>query len=84
MRHLHLFELEDQRWLPAVVRDAGTAYLEAAARLAGHAKVIAPILAEVLRRNGETRIVDLCSGGAGPIPTVIAELAATIRGVLEG
>jgi hypothetical protein len=77
MRRLHLFELEDQPWLPGVIRDAGTAYLEYGSRIMGHAKVVAPILAAALRRNGETRIVDLCSGGAGPLPSTLAEIAAT-------
>ena len=27
MKRLHLFEIEDQRWLPASIRDAGTDHL---------------------------------------------------------
>ena len=34
MNRVHLFELEDQPWFPRVFRDAGTAYLEFAARVA--------------------------------------------------
>ena len=75
MRRVHLFELEDQPWLPAVVRDAGTAYLAFAARVGSHARVLAPTLAELVRRTGETRIVDLCSGGGGPVIGITEALA---------
>lgn len=59
MNRLHLFELEDQPWFPALIRDAGTAYLELMARLAHHGETIAPILARALRRANEDHIVDL-------------------------
>ena len=72
MHRLHLFELEDQPWFPALIRDAGSAYLELVSRLAGHAKAIAPVLARALQRSGEDRIVDLCSGGGGPLPTALS------------
>ena len=65
MGRLHLMELEDQPWFPAVIRDAGTAYLRKATELAGQPKYMAPKLAELLRASGVSRIVDLCSGGAG-------------------
>ena len=29
MRCMHLFELEDQPWFPATLRDAGTGYISA-------------------------------------------------------
>jgi len=64
---LHLFELEDQSWFPVIVRDFATDYLhfiETAGRM--HQPVV-PLLAEALRKTGATKIVDLCSGGAGPV-----------------
>jgi hypothetical protein len=76
MNRVHLFELEDQPWFPRVLRDAGTAYLEFAARVAGHSAALAPKLEQALARAGEKRIVDLCSGGAGPIAEVVDVLAA--------
>ena len=75
MARVHWFELEDQAWFPSVIRDAGTGYLRLAARLGGHAKGIAAKLAEVFERSGTTRIVDLCSGGGGPIPALVETLA---------
>ncbi|MEX2207215.1 MAG: class I SAM-dependent methyltransferase [Myxococcota bacterium] len=76
MNRVHLFELEDQPWFPPVLRDAGTAYLEFAARVAGHSAALAPKLEQALARAGEKRIVDLCSGGAGPVAEVVDVLAA--------
>jgi hypothetical protein len=75
MRRFHLFELEDQSWFPALIRDSGGAYLVLAARIAGHAEALAPILSKALHRASENRIVDLCSGGSGPLPTALAAIA---------
>jgi hypothetical protein len=74
MRRVHAVELEDQAWFPAVFRDAGTAYLRLAADLAGQPAYMAPKLAQVLRVTGVRRVIDLCSGGAGPIPALIEQL----------
>ena len=76
MNRVHLFELEDQAWFPRVLRDAGTAYLEFASRVAGHSAALAPKVLQALERSGEKRIVDLCSGGAGPVAEVVDVLAA--------
>jgi len=81
MDRIHLFELEDQAWFPGVIRDAGTAYLRFMAERAGQSAALAQKIADVLDRNGETRIVDLCSGGSGPIPEVIEVLSAEGRDV---
>ncbi|MCR9098224.1 MAG: class I SAM-dependent methyltransferase [bacterium] len=81
MGRIHLFELEDQAWFPDVIRDAGTAYLRFMAARAGQSAALAPKIAEVLERNRETRIVDLCSGGSGPIPEIVDVLAAEGREV---
>src|SRR5215472_5726965 len=63
---LHLFEFEDQLWLPGIVRDLATDYLcfiQASFRL--HRPIL-PLLAEALRVTNQRQIVDLCSGGGGP------------------
>ena len=73
---LHLFELEDQPWFPAVVRDLATDYLHfVETNLALHRPAVAP-LAEALRATRADRVIDLCSGGAGPVPPLREELAA--------
>lgn len=85
MKRTHLFEWEDFPWFPASMRDAGTSFLELAVRLSGHAKLLAPKVAEVVRATGASRIVDLCAGGGGPLPIVMRELQAEgldVRAVL--
>lgn len=74
MARMHLFELEDQPWFPAVLRDAGTAYLRKAAALTGQPATMAPKIGELLRATGGRRLIDLCSGGGGPIPEILTEL----------
>lgn len=75
MPRLHLFELEDQPWFPATIRDLATDYLRfAEAQFSLHRPVV-KLLADALRETGQTRIVDLCAGGGGPIPSLMNELA---------
>jgi hypothetical protein len=72
---LHLFELEDQPWFPAVIRDLATDYLRhVESKFALHRCVVGS-LADVLRETGQTQVVDLCAGGGGPIPSLQKELA---------
>jgi hypothetical protein len=64
---LQLFELEDLAWFPPTIRDLATDYLQfMATRFALH-KPMAPVLREALTTSGATHIVDLCSGGGGPV-----------------
>jgi hypothetical protein len=81
MRRIHAFELEDQSWFPSVLRDAGMAYLRAAADWTGQAAHMRPVIAQALDRAGEDRIVDLCSGGGGPVVSIARELRAAGRDV---
>src|SRR5262245_17792176 len=74
MRRLHLFEIEDQSWCPAIVRDLATDYLHFVQTAVSLHRTITPLIEEALRASGTTRIVDLCSGGSGPLPAVIADL----------
>ena len=65
MARLHLFEWEDQPWFPKVFRNFITDHLEFHGRL-----VYAPAmqkLAEQLEKTGQSKVVDLCSGGGGPL-----------------
>ena len=74
MPRIHAFEFEDQAWFPALLRDAGTAYLRLAANLAGQPGYMLPKLAQLLRATGVRRLVDLCSGGGGPVPALVEQL----------
>ncbi|MEO8601362.1 MAG: hypothetical protein ABI629_02185 [bacterium] len=68
MRRLHLIELEDQPWCPAVIRNAATDYLRFMLNLGNNYGPAVPVLARAwpLQRTAATCIVDLCSGGGGP------------------
>lgn len=82
MARMHLFEWEDQPWLPRTLRDIITDHLRysfSAPQSANLRKTIASILAEPLRRSGATHIVDVCSGGGGPLPAVLPRLARELN-----
>ena len=73
---LHLFELEDQPWFPAVVRDLATDYLHFMETTFAMHRPVVPLLAEALRATKADHVVDLGSGGAGPVPPLQQALAA--------
>lgn len=73
----HLFEFEDQSWFPDVIRTGGTDYLR---YLLIATQVYSPcivLLSEAMKQTGETKIVDLCSGGGGYIEQVCDEIKKT-------
>jgi hypothetical protein len=73
---LHLFELADQSWFPATLRDLVTDYLHfIETRFALHQPTVV-LLAEALQRSDSTHIVDLCSGGGGSMSSLVQALAA--------
>ena len=72
---LHLFELEDQNWFPTILRDLATDYLCFIQETFGLHRAVVPILAEVLRKTGHRQIIDLCSGGGGPLLEIQKALA---------
>lgn len=74
LRRRHFFEWGDARWLPAVLRRFMTDHLTFHAGRA-FAPVV-PLLARSMRRTGYDRIVDLCSGGGGPLPTLLPAIDA--------
>lgn len=71
---LHLFELEDQPWFPAVIRDFATDYLQFVERLFALHRPVVPLLADALTRAKTTTVVDLCAGGGGPVVALRQEL----------
>jgi hypothetical protein len=73
MPRIHLFEWEDQSWFPAVFRNFITDHLEFHV-----SRAYVPAmnkLAEKLSTSGYSKIVDLCSGGGGPMPKLLPVLA---------
>lgn len=69
-----LFEWEDQPWFPAALRaymlDFLTFFLKAGKLYAP----IAPLLVQKLRENDSKKVLDLASGGAGPLESLLPEL----------
>ena len=75
MARIHAFEFEDQTWFPALIREYMTDFLS---HMGGWSKVpyqpFTERLAEAVRRTGDARLVDLCSGGGGPAVVIAREL----------
>ncbi|RKG81090.1 hypothetical protein [Corallococcus terminator] len=65
---LHLFELMDQPWYPRAVRNLSTDYLHTVSTRLGVFDAAVDVLARGLRASGGDTLVDLGSGGQGPVP----------------
>jgi hypothetical protein len=76
MGRLHLFELEDQRWLPASLRDVATDWLTFAVTQLDTYRPVVPLIRQALEATWQKRIIDLCSGSAGPALCIQRHLAA--------
>jgi hypothetical protein len=76
MKRLHLFEFQDLPGLPAMLRDTITDLLGMAIELGRLYDPVLPRLAAALRATGERELLDLCSGGGGPLPGLRRRLAA--------
>ncbi len=67
MRRFQAFEIMDLPGCPAWVRAGEVDALRTLTSVVRVHRATAPLLAEVLRLHGERRVVDLCSGGIGPL-----------------
>ncbi len=67
MKRIHAFELEDQPWFPRIIREAGMAYLRFASEKLGQWEHVRPTIDYALASSGEDGVLDLCSGGGGPV-----------------
>ena len=73
---LQLFEFEDLPWFPSAIRDFATDYLHfIEGRFALHRPVIA-LLRRALEESALAHVVDLCSGGGGPVLALYEDLLA--------
>jgi hypothetical protein len=86
VRRFHLFEIEDQPWCPASVRDGATDYLQFVLAKTQPYRAIAARLADAIRSTGDSQVIDLCSGAGGPwlelLPHVSAGLSTPLKVVL--
>ena len=62
-----LFELEDLEWFPQTIRDLVTDYLQFMETRFSLHKPSVPVLRAMLENSKTSCVVDLCSGGGGPI-----------------
>ena len=69
-------EIEDYEWFPSTLRDPMTGFLRAASEVAGVPQAAAPLVLEAMDAAGTSRIVDLCSGGGGPVISLAGRLAS--------
>ena len=74
MRRVHLVELEDLPWFPAFLRSAMTDWLPVIHGFFGTSSLYAPVVADVMAQTKTDRIVDLCSGGGGCLPSLLKVL----------
>ncbi|WP_342374909.1 hypothetical protein NVS55_26760 [Myxococcus stipitatus] len=72
---LHLFEFIDQDWFPRALRDLATDYLHAVSTRLGLFDGAAGVLARGLASSGSNELLDLGSGGRGPLPRLKRLLA---------
>jgi hypothetical protein len=71
---VHLFEFEDQNWLPKAVRKGVTDYLRYVFKVLNFYSPAIPFIAEGLSKTKEENIIELCSGGGGPVETMQKKL----------
>ncbi len=74
MRRFHLFEFHDLRWYPSAWRNLLTEVITFFAIKCKPYRPVVPRLRDVLERLECRRVVDLCSGAAGPICFLLEEL----------
>jgi SAM-dependent methyltransferase len=74
MKRIELFEFEDHARFPSWLRDLMTAYIRAFHRIFQTAPAVAGLVRQALAGSPAKRVVDLCSGGGGPMPEVAREL----------
>ncbi|OON69019.1 class I SAM-dependent methyltransferase [Hymenobacter sp. CRA2] len=75
---LHLFEFEDQSWFPNAVRAGMMDYLRFMITHLHTYRPIVPLLAEGLRRTGQTQVLELCAGAGGGTEDVLRALRAEL------
>ena len=77
MGRIHLFELEDQPWFPRMIRAYMQDHLRFMGDWSGPAyQGFVEKLRTALERVGQREILDLCSGGGGPIKIILRMLQA--------
>lgn len=74
MNRIQAIELEDLSWFPSRWRNYMTDFYHYQMATFDLYRPAADLLAQALKKTGQTRIVDLCSGGSGPLARVQQQL----------
>ena len=74
MKRIHVFELEDFAWFPHWLRACLTKLMVVMHQLVGSPDDLARLIEKALRHSPQQAIVDLCSGGGGPMLHVFEKL----------
>lgn len=73
---MHLFELEDLSWFPPAIRNLATDYLVFMETLFALHKPVVPLMRRLIAESGAVHVIDLCSGGGGPVLAMYESLLA--------
>lgn len=76
MRRIHAPEIEDEAWCPRVIRDGLTGFLQTSSEVLGVYDGATRLVADVVARHRASQLVDLCSGGGGPMVRLRSALQA--------
>jgi len=79
MDRIHAFEFNDQSWLPQFMTSWMTRVMHVSHRQTEDGRVWAPKILELMERSGEKRLVDLCSGGGGPVLDLVRILESEYK-----
>jgi len=71
MKRIQLFEFEDFSWFPFWLRTCMTNLIMVLHRMMGIGDVLADLIANILKKQGLSQIVDLGSGSGGAMPEVL-------------
>lgn len=72
--NLRGYEIEDQKWLPSVIREGMTDYLRFLFSVFNLYHPVIPLLRKALEKERSSCVIDLCSGSGGAIERIAEEL----------
>jgi hypothetical protein len=72
---MNLIEFHDYPWFPDVWRRGLTLYIVAFHKLIGTVKVLGPLISDAMRRSKALSVIDICSGGGGPMADLAKSLS---------
>ena len=74
MKRLHFIEIGDQPWCPRGIRRGVTDYCRFVTEHSGYFNVVAPLLADAIKKTGARRVLDMGSGAGGPWFSLLPKL----------